>query len=246
MIDSVRQQVEHLISERGDQTAVVIVFAQKSPDPVLRISFGVFALDRLNGEQEHKEVVQLCKETGGDLRAVCVFRWPVGTPDARILSDITMEFDETVKIAGQGKSFIPARYCWGDLGGKVNEQFVQQVAPRLVRAHEQAEIAWGQSRPTSFLVSVGQEKGEIEWRATVTVTPDKLMAMTDNDYLWKAIEDASDQHNREYGTFPKAIASVEFLKRMAMRNVQRDVESHPELGEVVEPLRRLAGLLLAL
>ena len=225
MLDPIKQELERFLSQRGDDTAVIAVFSSKPEPPgmVLKIGFGAFPLDELTGEQEHKQVVQCCNEVGGDMPSVCIFRWPFGTPDTSIRWDITAELDAITKIACEGKPFILARFCWGDLGGVVDEQFVQLVAPRLARAHEQAEVEWKQFRPTSFLVSVRQDQEEIEWGATFTVTPDRLLPMADDDYLWEAIENTAAQHKEKYGTLPKAIARVTFSKNVTIREMSKQM-----------------------
>ena len=38
-------------------------------------------------------------------------------------------------------------------------------------------MTWEMSHPVSFLVSVRQDKGEIEWRTQPVITPDKLVGI---------------------------------------------------------------------
>jgi len=173
------------------------------------------ALDELAGSKEHEHVLRLSDEIGGDLRAASIFRWPLGTSDARITSDLTMECDATLKVAFQAKLAMPYRYCWGKPSGTVDEQFVQELAPRLARCQEQAEMYWDQQLPYAFLVSIGQNQGLIEWGLSITVTPDRLIALTDDDFLFKTFDDVCANHEREYGTAPRAIAQVSFLNEFA-------------------------------
>ena len=142
MTETTRENIEQVLSRRDDNTAAVIVFAQESPGlPKTVIAF--CALDDLEGEREHEVVVECCKQTGGELRFASVFRWPVGTSDAKIRSCLTAELDATLKSIYLPTPVLPpatpGRYCWGDLGGTVNEQFVQEISSRVAYCREKAE-----------------------------------------------------------------------------------------------------------
>ena len=43
--------------------------------------------------------------------------------------------------------------------------------------------------------------------------------MTDEDYRWKLIEGSYPEHEREYGTAPKAIALVSFFRQIPLREM---------------------------
>jgi hypothetical protein len=217
------------MSARRDRTAAVIVFAQSSIEQ-MKTLIAFRALDEIEGQREQEFVTELCKHADGDVLEVSIFRWPAGTTDTQIASDITKLF-AVVASAPPGKVVIPTRYCLGDLGGKVDDQFVQEVAPRLARAYEQAEMAWEMSHATSYPVSVRQDKEEIEWMVQSVITPDTVAAtMTDADLMRKEVEGFSAQHEREYGTPPKAVAIVTFVRRRPIREVSS------ELSKVIRKL----------
>jgi hypothetical protein len=226
MLENQRQTVERAMSARGDRTAAVIVLAHKSPD-MLATLVAFRALDEIQGVQEHSVVTGLCENVDGDVRAQAILRWPASASDAQIRLGITKVLDSTLKVALQGKGPMPTRYCWGDLGGNVDDQFVQQVAPNLALSYEQAEMAWKVSHPASFLVFVRQEQGEIKWSTQFVITPDEVVMTMAPALLWSTAE---AQYEREFGVCPKATMCVPFPKRKTIR------ETAGELSKVIQNL----------
>ena len=221
MNDEERQQFEHAIAQRGDDTAAIVLFTRDGTG-VAKAAIAFMSLDELEGNGEHEVVQQLSGDIGDDLRAVCVFRWPIGTSDATVLSNISLEYDAVLKTVYQPdvpRLAIPYRYCWGEPEGAEDEQFVQQLAPRLAHCREQVEMQWEKRLPSCFLVSISQSQGVIEFGLSLNVTPFHLIALTDDDYQFQAIDKMVAEHEREYSVAPKAIALVRFFDRKGVREM---------------------------
>lgn len=158
----------------------------------------------------------------GVVRGVSIFRW--------------LELDMAKKVVLQVKPAMPYRYCWGELGGDVHEPLVQEVAPALAHCREQLEAGFGRSTLATCFLSVHSEQNQTKFGTSITVDPRKLLAINEDDILWKVVEQVNKDHESNHGRSAKAIAVVNINKKMTVRETSvRLSQVISSLGEWSEP-----------
>jgi hypothetical protein len=217
---SVRQTIRKTIASRGDATGCVVL-TKKS-----RIGIAFHSLDELDGNGEYQIVNELQQEFPGEPDTVSVFRWPLGTEDPRIAPDLEREIENILQSVTSNpaapKPAVPARYCWGHLGGEArDDDFVNEVSARLSRAKEriEAELDTTQPLPVMLLMTLHHHGDGIEWGLSVTVDPRKLWILSERDHLPHLINNAWNAHVQQYDGPPKAMLTAVFGTPLPLRTV---------------------------
>jgi len=219
-MSDVREAISKAIVERGEATGAVVTTQGQL------VGIGFCPLVDLDGDGEYQLVNECLQDFPGDADTVSVFRWPLGTMDSQIASDLEQEIENTLRSVSPNpsgsKPARPVRYCWGHLGGEVtDEHFLNEVSARLSRAKERIELELDTTKPmpVNLLLTLHHHGNGVEWGLSVTIHPRKLWRLYEQDHLPHHIKDASEVHIQEYGSPPKAIMNAAFVTPLPLRTV---------------------------
>ena len=189
MTDDLKQLITNAVAARGENTAVIAVFTRDLGDSC-KIGIATCDLEDLTAAKESDTVLELCEEVGGEPCAVSIFRWPVGTTSDKILSDLTLQIDATWNAVLQGRTAVPNRHCWGQLVEDVAaDEIAEQVAQRLAYCRERIELRTENWIPIVFYISVRKNSDGYAWGVDIIVTPEKLLALDDDEVTCRVFQD---------------------------------------------------------
>jgi hypothetical protein len=217
----IRDNICDAVEERQDMTSAIVVVTEK------QIGIEWCTLDEIEGDGEEQRVKCKREEVGGTQQVVSVFRWPVGTPDEKIIGDMTEQIEETVEIVSGSSQCpaVPLRHCWGRVGSTfVDDEFVQRLAVLIAHRKEQIEARMRTIDfiPTFFRISMNDYGPGVNWCLGMSMSPDKVQAVVMDD-AYSAMQCHWDLHIGRYETPPKTVLDALVTSRMTVQEMSTAV-----------------------